>query len=190
MAFDQLTRQIDMSVSRTYTWPGRGAEVFVNLAGREPTGIVPAERFGRVQERIIDALLDWRDPTTGKRIVALALRLEDAQIIGYWGQDIGDVIFVFDHGFGWGKPIGGGTVGPGRGAIHGSQLPTYETQRFTTMGTMILAGPGVRSGGYERDWRRFGLIREIDVAPMICHLMGLRPPAHSQGAVPYDLLDH
>jgi hypothetical protein len=188
MAFDPETRRIDMTRSQTYTWPGRGAEVFVNLAGREPTGVVPADQYAAVQDQIIDALLDWRDPATGKRVIALALRLQDAQIIGYWGQDNGDVVCVFDHGMGWGAVEGGASVGPGRGALHGSQLPTYETDSFTTMGMMILAGPGVKEGGYERDWQRWGLIREIDVAPTICHLMGLRLPAQNQGAVPFDLL--
>mgnify|MGYP005839307741 CR=1 FL=1 len=188
MVFDPVTRTIDLSKSRTYSWPERGAEVFVNLRGREPTGIVPSEEYEAVQNEIIDALLDWRDPTTGRRVIALALRLQDAQIIGYWGRDNGDVICVFDHGVGWGAVKGGGSVGEGRGAIHGSQLPTYETAHFTTMGMMILAGPGVRGGGYERDWQEWGLIREIDVAPTICHLMGLRPPAQNQGALPYDLL--
>jgi predicted AlkP superfamily phosphohydrolase/phosphomutase len=189
MAFDPVTREIDLQKSATYTWPGRGAEVFVNLAGREPTGIVPPEKYGTVQDQILDALFDWRDPGTGKRVMALALRLQDAQIIGFWGADNGDVICVFNHGMGWGPPIGGGSVGPGRGALHGSQLPTYETEHFTTMGMMILAGPGVKQGGYERDWRRWGLIREVDVAPTICHLAGLRPPAQNQGVIPYDLLE-
>ncbi|MBM3190292.1 MAG: hypothetical protein FJZ90_16425 [Chloroflexi bacterium] len=188
MAFDPATRTIDFSRSRTYTWPERGSEVFINLAGREPTGIVPPEQYEAVQDEIIDALLDWRDPDTGKRVMALALRLQDAQIIGYWGEDNGDVLCVFDRGVGWGAVKGGGSVGEGRGALHGSQLPTYETAHFTTMGMMILAGPGVRGGGYERDWRRWGLIQEVDVAPIICHLMGLRMPAQSQGALPYDLL--
>jgi hypothetical protein len=188
MVFDPQTRQIDMTRSPTYTWPGRGAEIMVNLQGREPTGVVPCEQYGELQDQILDALLDWRDPGTGKRVMALALRLQDAQIIGYWGQDNGDVICVFNHGMGWGPPIGGGSVGPGRGALHGSQLPTYETEGFTTMGCMLLAGPGVRGGGYERDWQRWGLIREIDVAPTICHLMGLRPPRQNQGVVPYDLM--
>ena len=188
MAFEPATRRIDHSRSRTYTWPGRGAEVFVNLAGREPAGVVPPGQYEVVQDQIIDALLDWRDPATGQRVMALALRLQDAQIIGYWGKDNGDVICVFNHGMGWGEPVGGGSVGPGRGALHGSQLPTYETELFTTMGTMMLAGPGIRGGGYERDWQRWGLIREIDVAPTICHLMGLRMPAQNQGVVPYDLL--
>ena len=189
MAFDPDTRQIDLSQSQTYTWPGRGAEVFINLEGREPTGIVPPDQYGAVQDQVLDALLDWRDPGTDKRVMALALRLQDAQIIGYWGEDNGDVICVFNHGMGWGAPTGGGSVGPGRGALHGSQLPTYETAMFTTMGMMILAGPGVKGGGYERDWQRWGLIREIDVAPTICHLMGLRMPAQNQGVIPYDLLE-
>ena len=46
----------------------------------------------------------------------------------------------------------------------------------------------LRGGGYERDWQRWGLIREIDVAPTICHLMDLRLPRQNQGVVPYNLL--
>ncbi|MBC7237504.1 MAG: alkaline phosphatase family protein [Chloroflexi bacterium] len=188
MVMDPATRKIDMSKSPTYTWPGRGAEIFINLQGREPTGVVPPEEYTEVQDRILDAMLDWKDPATGKRVMALALRLEDAQIIGYWGEDNGDVICVFNHGMGWGAVDGGASVGPGKGALHGSQVPSYETEMFTTMGMMVLAGPGVRQGGYERDWRRWGLIREIDVASTICHLMGLRPPRQNQGVLPYDLL--
>ena len=188
MALDPATRHIDMDRSLVYTWPERGSEVFVNLAGREPTGIVPPGEYERVQDRIIDALLDWRDPESGKRVIPLALKLEDAQIIGYWGEDNGDVVCLFGHGMGWGAVAEGTSVGRGKGALHGSQFPTYETEHFTTMGTMILSGPGVRTGGYERDWKRYGLIREIDIAPTICHLLDLRMPAQNQGAVPFDLL--
>ncbi|MFP3897356.1 MAG: alkaline phosphatase family protein [Anaerolineales bacterium] len=196
MAFDPATRRIDFSRSKTYTWPGRGAEVFINLEGREPTGIVPPEDYEAVQDEVIDALHSWRDPQTDRRVMALALRLQDAQIVGYWGVDSGDVICVYDHGMGWGAVYspyrqmteGQASVGPSHGAIHGSQLPTYETDLFTTMGMMILAGPEVKEDGYERDWRRWGLMQEIDVAPLACHLLGLRMPAHNQGTVPRDLL--
>jgi predicted AlkP superfamily phosphohydrolase/phosphomutase len=188
MNYDSVTREIDFSRSRAYTWPERGSEVFVNLAGREPTGIVPADQFRAVQNEIIDALLDWRDPISGRRVIALALRLEDAQIIGYWGADNGDVVCVFDHGMAWGATDGERSVDAGGIAMHGSQIPSYERGLWSTTGSMILAGPGVRGGGYERDWRRYGMIREVDVAPTICHLLGLRPPAQNQGAVPPDLL--
>ncbi len=179
---------IDFSRSQVYTQADRGSEVFVNLRGREPMGIVPPDDYVRVQEAIIDALLDWRDPLTDKRAVALALKLEDGQLIGFWGDNCGDVVFTFNRGVGWGPPLDGGSMGQGRGALHGSQIPHAETPHFTNMGCWILAGPGVK-GGYERDWQRHGLMRMTDVAPTLAHLAGLRPPAQNIGAICHDLLE-
>ena len=179
---------IDFARSRTYLIPERGSEIFVNLQGREPDGIVAPEDYELVQEQIIDVLQDWRDPYTGKKVVALALKLQDAQIIGIWGGDNGDVVFTFNRGFGWGTPRDEEAIGPAWEALHGSQIPTSEKGLLTNMGCIITAGPGFKSG-YERDWRQTGLMRMIDIAPTISHLFGLRPPAQSQGAVLWDLLD-
>ena len=181
---------VDLEKSQVYVLPDRGSEVYVSLQGREPWGSVPPERLGAVQEAVIDALLDWRDPGTGKRVVALALKLEDAAVIGFWGDPAtsacGDVVFTFNRGYGWGPPVEGGSVGAGRGAQHGSQIPTMETPYFTNMATLIAAGPGIRAG-YERDWRRQGLMRMEDFAPTVAHALGLRPPRQSRGAVLHDL---
>jgi hypothetical protein len=188
LAFVAGTRRIDFARSRTYVQADRGSEVYVNLRGREPMGIVPPEEYERVQEQIVDALLDWRDPGTGRRPIALALKLQDAQIVGYWGEENGDVVLTFNRGYGWGPPLDGRTAGPGRGALHGSQIPPSETAHFTNMACFLLAGPGVRTG-YERDWRRHGLMRMVDLAPTFAHLLGLRPPRHAHGAVLQDLLE-
>lgn len=181
-------RTIDWSRSVAYTQADRGSEVYVNLQGREPMGIVAPDKYEEVQEAVVDALLDWRDPGTGKRPIALALKLQDAQIIGYWGADNGDVVLTFNRGYGWGPPEDGQTAGPGRGALHGSQIPPSETAYFTNMACFIASGPGIRVG-YERDWQRRGLMRMVDVAPTIAHRLGLRPPRHSMGAVLSDLLE-
>jgi predicted AlkP superfamily phosphohydrolase/phosphomutase len=182
--------RIDLERSKVYMLPDRGSEVYVSLQGREPFGIVPPDQFDAVKDQVIDALLDWRDPVTNKRVVALALKLEDAALIGYWGDPrdgvCGDVVFTFNRGFGWGPPLEGGSVGTGRGAQHGSQIPTMETPYFTNMATLIAAGPGIRRG-YERDWQRSGLMRMEDFAPTIAYLLGLRPPRHSRGAILHDL---
>ena len=146
-----------------------------------------------MQERIIDALLDWRDPLNDKRPIALALKLQDAQIIGYWGPVSGDVVFVMNRGYGWGKAYGLGeaagdaSIGVSRTAFHSSQIPTSETEEMTNMGCFLLSGPGVKAG-YERDAERWGLMRMIDLAPTFSHLLGLRPPRHSVGAVLHDLI--
>lgn len=181
-------RTIDWGRSAAYMQADRGSEVYVNLQGREPMGSVPPDQYEAVQEAIIDALLDWRDPGAGKRPIALALKLQDAQIIGYWGEENGDVVLTFNRGYGWGPPLDGQTAGPGRGALHGSQIPTSETAHFTNLACFILAGPGVRVG-YERDWQRYGLMRMVDLAPTFAHLLALRPPRHATGAVLADLLE-
>ena len=198
MAFKGGSREIDLSRSRVYTLATRGSEIFVSLRGREPFGIVPPEDYEAVQEEVIDALLDWRDPLTGKRAVALALKLQDAQIVGFWGEEQGDVVFTYNRGFGWGavyergaggeSTAGRPSIGPGRGALHGSQIPTSETSFFSNMGCMVMTGPGIKAG-YERDWQRYGLMREIDIAPTLCHILGLRPPAQNRGAVLHDIFE-
>ena len=183
---------IDLERSQVYVLPDRGSEVYVSLQGREPWGSVPPEKLDAVKDAVIDALLDWRDPLTDKRVVALALKLEDAAVIGFWGDPAtspcGDVVLTFNRGFGWGPPLEGGSVGTGRGAQHGSQIPTMETAHFTNLATLIAAGPGIRAG-YERDYRRRGLMRMEDFAPTVAHAMGLRPPRQSRGAVLHDLWD-
>ena len=188
LVFQDGRRSIDWSRSVAYVQADRGSEVFVNLRGREPMGIVPEEQYEQVQEAIVDALLDWRDPGTGRRPIALALKLQDAQIIGYWGSENGDVVLTFNRGYGWGPPLDGKSAGPGRGALHGSQIPTSETPHFTNMACCIFAGPGIRAG-YERDWQRRGLMRMVDLAPTIAHLLKLRQPRHATGAVLADLLE-
>lgn len=50
--------------------------VWINLAGREAAGCVPAEKYEHVREVVIEALLDWRLPS-GAPVVARALRRED-----------------------------------------------------------------------------------------------------------------
>jgi hypothetical protein len=192
------SREIDFEHSKVYTLATRGSEIFINLEGREPMGIVPAKEYNAVQEEVIDTLLEWRDPHTGKRPIALALKLQDAQIIGFWGEEQGDIVFTYNSGFGWGavyergalgEPIADRpSIGPGRGALHGSMIPTTETPNFTNMGCMIMTGPRIKAR-YERDWERYGLMREIDIAPTLSYIMGLRAPSQSSGAVLYDIFE-
>lgn len=101
-------------------------------------------------------LLNLRDPVNDKRPIALALKLQDAQIVGYWGEASGDEAFCMNRGYAYGQiydssySIGDSTVVPCRYAILGSQIPTSETPESSNMACFLLLGPGVRVG-YERD---------------------------------------
>jgi predicted AlkP superfamily phosphohydrolase/phosphomutase len=54
-----------------------GEGVSLNLAGREPDGIVDPAEFERVRGGVMDALDSFVDPKTGKKPIARVLRKED-----------------------------------------------------------------------------------------------------------------
>jgi predicted AlkP superfamily phosphohydrolase/phosphomutase len=166
-----------------------GWQLCVNLKGRDENGVVEPADYEKVQERIIDALLDWREPATGKRAVAWALKKRDAQVLGCWGPTIGDVVFTYSAGFAWVAPPPGRSIGVARGgANHGAQVPTARTALSSNLALGLFRGPGIRRG-YKREGERWGFMRMVDVVPTLCHAIGLRPPRHSQGSVAYDLFE-
>src|SRR5262249_30186899 len=57
---DAFYESIDWPRSRAYTEPGRHV-ININLAGRNPQGIVAREDYDRVCAEIIAALDEWRD---------------------------------------------------------------------------------------------------------------------------------
>ncbi len=69
---------IDPSQSRAYCLiPGR---IFVNLAGREPQGIVPLEQYQQTRRELASDLMKLRDPENDKPVIRKVLMREDI----YW----------------------------------------------------------------------------------------------------------
>jgi predicted AlkP superfamily phosphohydrolase/phosphomutase len=72
---------IDPEKSRAYCLiPGR---IFVNLAGREPQGIVPPAEYHRTREQLRDELMKLRDPTKDRPVIRKVLMREQL----YWPAD-------------------------------------------------------------------------------------------------------
>jgi len=166
-----------------------GWQVCVNLRGRDVDGCVEPPQYEAVQERVIDALLDWREPSTNRRAVAWALKKQDAHVLGCWGPTCGDVIFTYNPGFAWVKVKGGGSIGVAEGgANHGPQIPTAATALSSNLAMGLFRGPGIRAGS-RRDPEQLGYLRMVDVVPTLCHMAGIEPPRHSQGAVARDLME-
>ena len=175
--------------SKTRAFPHGVMQVEINLKGRNPNGIVEPEDFEKTQEEIINALYDWKDPDTGKRPIAFALKKKDAQLVGFWGPTTADVVFCMNGGYALGPTPEGKSIGPARDyAEHWCKLPTDRTGVSSNLATFMMKGPGIKAG-YERDPDRLGLMRLVDVVPTICHLMGFRPPQHSQGAILWDMIE-
>jgi len=156
--------------SQTKAYPQRICYIYVNLKGRDPQGIVePGEEYEEVREQIIRHLYDYTDPQTGKKPIALALKREDARILGLYGDRVGDVVYALNPEF---------------GGEHGNFLPAVEHGIGSMKGLLIMCGPGIRQNAV--------LQRTVwltDVVPTICYLAELPVPRDTEGAIIYQALE-
>lgn len=155
--------------SKTKAVQQRSCYIYVNVKGRDPQGIVePGEEYEKVRDQIIAALHNYVDPETGKRPVTLALRREDARIIGLYGDRVGDVVYAISGDF---------------GGQHGPQLPTTKFSLGDIGGLFMMRGPGVKKGEIlERT------VMLEDVVPTVCYLADLPVPKHAEGGILYQAL--
>jgi len=154
-----------------------GLEIYINLAGREPHGIVPQADYGRVQDKVLHLLRSWHIVHNGqtRHAVAWALRKEDAASAGYWGEAAGDVLFTYDSGFVWGTSVSGEDICPvvAPGANHGPQKPTATTSHTSNYGVLLAWGAGIRKG-YYHDRHQHGPYRMADAGATIAYLLGVK----------------
>ncbi len=184
-------RQIDWSRTRAYTKRDRqGTEIFINLKGREPGGIVSPQEYERVQEEVIDTLLDWRDPVSRSRAITYALKLRDAALLGYWGEEAGDVQFCYNPGFVWGVNPDHAAIAPSRSPVanHGPQVVTAATGYSSMMGHLLAWGPGI-ARGVKRDETNLGPVPIACIAPTLSLLLGCRRPSDCQLGPIQEMLD-
>ncbi|MEX1045902.1 MAG: alkaline phosphatase family protein [Actinomycetota bacterium] len=73
-----LTQPVNWGKTRAYTSiRSTGEGVSINLAGREPDGIVDPADFERVREDVMDALEGFVDPETGRKPVKAIFKREE-----------------------------------------------------------------------------------------------------------------
>lgn len=162
----QETHDIDWS--KTTAVAPRGNHIYINLKGRNPNGIVdPADKY-EFERKLIDDLYNYR--FEGKRIINIALRNKDAALLGMSGPECGDIIYFIEEGF---------------NRLHGDALSTTEGYFDTTVSPIFFsAGAGLKKGCQTER-----VIREVDVAPTVAAIMGLRMPAQCEGAPVYQILE-
>jgi len=184
----QKSTQIDWSRSKAYE--ACESYIYVNLKGREPYGIVePGEEYEEVRNEIINILRGAKNPQTGDHVVAMALKREDAEPLGLYGEGVGDVIYLLDT-----KPSasmrkisprteagGFGFTANHHGYLHSSG---FEKDIFTQRAATLIKGPGIVKGV-----ERSRPIHLIDIAPTISYLMGWPTPRESEGAILQDILE-
>ena len=98
-----------------------------------------------------------------------ALRNKDAILLGMNGPECGDIIFLKEEGF---------------NIIHMDSLSTQCGYFDTSVSPIfVAAGTGIKEGHLTKR-----VIRQVDVAPTIAALMGVRMPAQNEGSVAHQIL--
>lgn len=161
------TKEVDWSKTRAVA--NRGNHIYLNLKGRNPKGIVDPEDKYELETQIINDLYNYRDPKTGRRVVSIALHNKDAAIIGMNGPECGDIVYFTDEGF---------------NKIHADSLSTQWGYADTSVSPIfIAAGEGIKS-----NFKTDRVIRQVDVAPTLAVLGGVRMPAQNEGSVVHQIL--
>jgi predicted AlkP superfamily phosphohydrolase/phosphomutase len=91
-----LPHSVNWSKTKAYTSVRTTGEgVSVNLAGREPEGIVDPADFERVRDQVAERLLSFVDPDTGRHPVARTLRREEV-FKGKFAEEAPDLLLEPD----------------------------------------------------------------------------------------------
>ena len=159
-------REIDWTKTRAIT--NRGGHIYINLKGRQSYGIVEPEDKYELEAQIISDLYNYRDPHTGKRVVSIALRNKDAILLGIGGAECGDIYFFMEEGY---------------NIIHMDSLSTQKGYFDTSVSPIfVAAGQGIKEG-----YTTTRVIRQVDVAPTVAALGGVRMPAQCEGSVVHQI---
>ncbi len=122
-----------------------------------------------VEQEVIDGLYNYRDPATGRRVISLALRNKDAVLLGLRGYECGDIVYWLEEGF---------------TRVHGDSLSTQMGGAHTSVSPIFIAAGAAIKENYVtgRD------IRQVDVAPTIAAVLGVRMPEQNEGSVVHQIL--
>jgi predicted AlkP superfamily phosphohydrolase/phosphomutase len=167
---------VDWSRTRAYSM-GNYGQLYVNMSGREPDGIVaPGREYNQVVDDLVEKLSNLRHPKSGKTIPLRVYRREEV----YHGdqlEEAPDVVFLPEdmryNGFGLYQFSSKSWLEPSFDRSGGHRMD----------GLVILNGPGIQQG---HNLERAQL---IDLAPTILAAMDIPIPEDMDGRVLEDAFE-
>jgi len=176
--------------------------LWYNLKGRQRQGIVEPQDLPELEKQVWDILLSIRDPETGLWPYAAALRKEDLDCLGLYGDRVGDILMFHRPGYMQGEFATAGPVPerewndfmktgfaraaynfPGCYGAH-TGLPGTKYKGFSTNAVFMGKGPGIKRGVKVK--RPFWT---TDFIPTICWLLGIESPRDCEGRVVSEIIE-
>jgi predicted AlkP superfamily phosphohydrolase/phosphomutase len=177
-----LTSNVVWEQTKAYAL-GAGGNIYVNVAGREPGGIVePGTAYEQVRQELVAALMTMRDPESGKPIVKQVHRREELYSGPFLEQAPDLIIEWTDYAY-WGR------------GQYDSQAPVFQRQRHLDFsdqpltgshrleGILIAHGPGIRQG------ETIEGTTLLDLAPTLLGMLGIQAPKEMDGRFLSPLFD-
>jgi predicted AlkP superfamily phosphohydrolase/phosphomutase len=159
----------DVDWSRTVAYSmGHVGQVYLNLKGREPEGIVESADYVATRQRVIDVLRTLRDPD-GKPMVDRIIPREEAASGPYLDR-APDLHLILDGYRAIAFPLFATD-----GKVVTQQI-RGDSGCHRLHGVLIANGPAFASGAIEG-------ARIVDLAPTILHVLGVPAPADMDGRV-------
>ncbi len=170
------SNDIDWKKTKVYA-QGHVGQLYVNLKGREPEGIVEkGEEYEKVRKELKEKLEEFKDPDTGENVVEEVYFKEDLYK-GPHFENIADVLFKPMRLEYWTLGVASFTsnkiIGPAFG----------NTGNHRMNGVFALHGEGVKGNNEIKN------AQIIDVLPTILHLMDIPIPEDVDGKVLNDALE-
>jgi predicted AlkP superfamily phosphohydrolase/phosphomutase len=161
----------DVDWNRTQAFSkGNYGQIYVNLKGREPNGVVEEHEYDAVCEKVVERLKALKDPTTGEQWAGQVFRREQV----YQGPrvaDAPDVAFLpRDMRY---LPLGNADFTSNK----------FMVDAFGISGCHRMNGVMIGNGHAVKPHTRLDLARIVDVAPTLLYLMGETLPDDMDGRV-------
>ncbi|MDI1286525.1 MAG: alkaline phosphatase family protein, partial [Reyranella sp.] len=160
-----------------------GNGLYLNVAGRDPKGIVDPSDSSGLLEELCHGLCRITDPRTGERVVLIAAPREHFAYLGGHGQGAGDIVFCLQSGY-----QGRNDRGPMFEITRPWQEFTSGHDHFWPLDPrvqtrMFAAGPYFRSTSQPMRLRPI-----VDVAPTIAAVLGIDVPPDIDGVAIAEVL--
>lgn len=149
--------------------------IWLNLAGRDPAGVVAPADYEAVRAEIIAKLEAWRDPASGQPVVARAWPRETLYH-GPYVEEAPDIVLelALDGGYAYTCQSSRGTPGPAWRRLIPAEYLGAKGQSMNGShradGILMMAGPGVRAG------QQITGATLMDIAPTVLALLQQAPP--------------
>ncbi len=166
-------------------WAGGTAQIYINLADRDPTGVVPEEEYEAVRDQIVAAFQGVTDADhPGKQVVARVMTRDELRNVdgsnSLHPSRSGDVVVVLRPPYQFDAATPSKLVAFSQFFGQHGFLPEMVdlANNVNLHATFVASGPGIA-----RTEAPVAEVRAIDVAPTAAFLLGIPGPQNARGRI-------